>query len=153
MLDKNARRLKNSNSLMHKVKGKSLFETQMLNAWAEINSFDPITIKEIINQSISEIIYIRIEHKPIKNDYLGTYNKNILTVMKIKDVISIDWKIMTKNSLEQIVDDRISILSYMAIIKEIPKSLKDKIAKTDTELNIHTLVITDASRLYILIHG
>ena len=46
--------------------------------------------------------------------------------MKIKDIISIDWKIMTTNLLQQNLEDRISILRYMALIKEIPQSWKEK---------------------------
>ena len=56
---------------------------------------------------------------------------------------------MTKNWQEQHLDDRISILRYTALIKAIPKSSKEKIAKTDTKLNIDTLVITDKPQIKI----
>ena len=51
--------------------------------------------------------------------------------MKIKDIIDNNWKIITKNSLEDKFDNKISILRYMSLIKAIPKNWRDKITKTD----------------------
>ena len=59
MLNIKKRNLVNSNSLS-RIKEKSEFHTQILNAWSDINSFIPITFKEIINQSISENKYVKI---------------------------------------------------------------------------------------------
>ena len=50
--------LVNSNCLSQ-ITAKSEFHTQIINAWSDINSFIPITIKEIINQSISENKYVK----------------------------------------------------------------------------------------------
>ena len=45
-IDKN--KLINSNCLEHNIKSKSSFHTQMLKAWAQVNSFEPKSLKEII---------------------------------------------------------------------------------------------------------
>lgn len=59
MLNIKKRNLVNSNCLLQ-VTAKSEFHKQIINAWSDINSFIPITIKEIINQSISENKYVKI---------------------------------------------------------------------------------------------
>ena len=98
-------------------------------AWAEINSFEPVTLKEIINQSITENKFIRIDNKPISYDFLGTTNMIKLKKIKFKDLININWKLITKHSLEKYLENKISILRYISIIKAIPNSWKDKIKK------------------------
>ena len=118
-------------------------------ARAEINSFEPVTLKEIINQSITENKYIKIDNKPISYDLLGTINIIKLKKMKFKDLIDNNWKLITKLSLEQYLENKISILRYISIIKAIPNSWKDKIKKADANLNIQTLLITEEPQIKI----
>ena len=66
MLNVNQKNLANSNCLTPKAQGKSDSHTQILKAWSEINSFVPITLKEIINQRITENIHIRVDNNPLK---------------------------------------------------------------------------------------
>ena len=73
---------------------------------------------------------------------LGTNNQIKLKEMKIKGIIDNIWKLISKNSLEQKLNENFSILKYMSLIKSIPKEWKDKISKTDTNLDINTLIIT-----------
>ena len=149
MLNINTQQLSNSNCLDKNKQGKSSFHTQILLAWSEINSFEPITLKEIINQSITENKYIRIDNKPISYDFLGIINMTKLRKMKLKDIIDNNWKLITKHSLEQKLQNRISILRYMSIIKAIPISWKEKIKKVNDNLDIHTLVITEEPHIKI----
>ena len=78
MLDINDKQLINSYSLKSCMSGKRLFHTQTLKAWAEINSFMPATLKEIINQNVYENIYLQIDNNPIKYTFLGIKNKTSL---------------------------------------------------------------------------
>ena len=106
-------------------------------------------MKEIINQSITENKYIRIDNKPINYDFLGTINTIKLKKMKFKDIINSNWKLITKHSFEQKLENRISILRYISIIKAIPISWKDKIKKVNDNHDIKTLVITEEPHIKI----
>ena len=66
MLDINKYNLITSNCLELNKQGKSPFHTQVLNAWAEINSFEPNSLQEIINQNVIGNEFIKIENKPIR---------------------------------------------------------------------------------------
>ena len=110
MLNINIEKLQNNNCLELNAQGKSAFYTQILRAWAEINSFNPITLMEIINQNLVENKFIRIENKPVIDTFLGTNNQIKLKEMKIKDIIDNNWKLITKNSLEQKLNEKFSIL-------------------------------------------
>ena len=87
MLNTSPNNLTDSNCLWKKTIGKSKFHTQIFQAWSEINSFEPTTLKEIINQSLTENIYIRVDNKPINANFFGTINKSKFKEMKIKDII------------------------------------------------------------------
>ena len=56
MLNIDIKKLKNSNCLEN-PKGKSPFHTQILKAWAEINSFETKSLKEILNQYVTITTY------------------------------------------------------------------------------------------------
>ena len=127
---------------------KSLFHTQTLKAWAEINIFVPKTLKEIINQNVCQNIYLQIDNNPIKYAFLGIKNKIKLQKMKLYDLIKHNWKIVTTHSLEQTLDEKISILKYMSLVRAIPQKWKDKIKK-DNHPEIHMLIITDKPQIKI----
>ena len=95
MLNINIEKLKYNNCLELKVQAKNVFHTQILRAWAEINSFNLITLKEIINPNLVENKYIRIGNKTIKDIFLGINNHAKLKEMKIKDLIDNNWKLIT----------------------------------------------------------
>ena len=92
--------------------------------WFDINSFEPVTLKEIINQSITENIYIRVDNKPIKANFLGIQNKTILNYMNIKDIIENNWKIGKKKPIEHELNEKISIPKYLSLIKAIPPKME-----------------------------
>ena len=129
MLNIDRYNLVNSNCISQNTQVKTNFHTQIIKAWIDINSFIPVSLKEIINQSICENNYIRIENKPIKDDFQGINNKAKLKEMKIKDIIENECEIISKFSLEEKLGNRISILRYMSITKAIPTNWKDKIKK------------------------
>ena len=129
MLNVNKTNLAYSNYLTPKGQGKSDFHTQILKAWSEINSFVPITLKEIISQRITENIHIRVDNKPLKAYFLGMKNKTKLNDMRIKDIIENNWKIGKTTFIEEDLNEKISILKYLSLIKAIPKEWKDKIIR------------------------
>ena len=149
MLNIDRHNLVNSNCILPNRQAKTNFHTHIIKAWTDINSFIPISLKEIINQSICENNYIRIENKPIKDDFLGINNKTKLKEMKIKDIIENQCKIISKFSLEEKLGNRISILRYMSIIKAIPTNWKDKIKKIDNNLVLDSLIIGDEPHIKI----
>ena len=51
--------------------------------------------------------------------------------MRIKDIIENKWNIGKKTYVEQKLDEKISILKYLSLIKAIPKEWKNRISKAD----------------------
>ena len=139
MLNINKYNLITSNCLELNKQGKSPFHTQILNAWSEINSFEPKTLKEIVNQNVVGNKFIKIDNKPIRENFLGT-NK-----LKIGDLINKDWTIINKITLEQKLGTQITMLKYNSITQSFPKKWKEKITKTVHSTNVNTILETTNS--------
>ena len=148
MLYINKYNLITSNCLELNKQGKSPFHTQVLNAWAEINSFEPKSLKEIINQNVIGNKFSKIENKPIKENFLGTNIK--LKELKISDFINNDWTIINKITLEQKLGMQITMLKYNSIIQSLPKKWRETITKTVKTTNMRT-IIEDTNTIIIQI--
>ena len=69
--------------------------------------------------------------------------------MRIKDIIENNWKIWKITFIEQELNEKILILKYLSLIKAIPKEWKDKIIKSDSTVDINTIVLIGGPNIKI----
>ena len=140
MLNVDKYNLITNNCLELNKQGKSLFHTQVLKAWSEINSFEPKSLKEIINQNVIGNKFIKIANNPIRENFLGRNVTKKIKELKISDFINNDWTIIDKITLEQKLGIQVTMLKYNSIIQSFPKKWREKITKTSQTNNIKTII-------------
>ena len=110
---------------------KTKYHKQMIEEWFKINTKDPKTIEDILQQFIIYNQYITIDRKPILTTFFNIEDCNI----QINDIIDLNGKIYKREELNTKLQTPLDKMKYNSLASSIPKKwnnlIKTKIKQVD----------------------
>ena len=102
-----------------------IFWQHVLEAWANFNFYEPVTIENVLSQSIWNNSFIRINDNVVF--YEMWFNKVIKYIHHLTKFESDRYKILTIEEINNIYNCNSSKFSYMSVIDAIPPVWRKKI--------------------------
>ena len=114
---------KNSTIFLHYLPE---YNKQLLNMWYSVYNTEPISCKDIMNESIWNNVSIKIDHKPIQNRQW-----ELKGIREIRDLLNINMDFMTKIQIETNYNVKCNFLYLNRLKAAIPKKWLEIIKSTE----------------------
>ena len=114
---------KNSTIFLHYLPE---YYKQLLNMWYSVYNTEPISCKDIMNESIWNNVSIKIDHKPIQNRQW-----ELKGIREIRDLLNINMDFMTKIQIETNYNVKCNFLYLNSLKAAIPKKWLEIIKSTE----------------------
>ena len=125
----------------------------MIEEWCKINTKEPKTVIDMVNQYIIYNQYITIDNKPVPSNFFHNDNCNI----KLDTIINNDGKIYPRDILNTKIKNPLDKIKYNQLITSIPRKWKKMIKNNLKDIdrskidntNIPTIQIGNMKKKYL----